>query len=92
MSEQQWDCNPDGSVAVLPGTGWSAISLIDGTLGGVRLEFAIDRTMKTLAANQLVFTAPQLRAFIQDMTALAEALEKPEPSGHYQARAPEPRS
>jgi len=92
MSEKQWEANPDGSVMVLPVTGWSAVTLVDGTVGGIRIEFAVDRTMTTHAANQLVFTAPQLRAFIDDMTELADQLENPASDGHYPARVPDPRA
>jgi hypothetical protein len=61
MSANYWDANADGSLMLLPLTVGRGVPQIDGSVGGVRIDFAVDRIIQNLASNQLVFAAPQLR-------------------------------
>lgn len=75
MAIEQWKRHPGGGgLAVNPIVGFETAAMADGMAGMVRLEFALDPTMKRTDAVQLVATAKQIEDLILALRNLADNL------------------
>lgn len=74
MALEDWKRHPGGGLAINPIVGFETAAMTDGMAGMLRLEFALDPTMRRSEAVQLVATAKQLDDLISALQNLADNL------------------
>ncbi|HEY0292373.1 MAG TPA: hypothetical protein VGC51_08550 [Hansschlegelia sp.] len=74
MALKDWKRHPGGGLAINPIVGYETAAMTDGMAGMLRIEFALDPTMRTSDAVQLVATARQLEDLILVLRDLADNL------------------
>ncbi|WP_020186538.1 hypothetical protein [Methylopila sp. 73B] len=74
MALKDWKRHPGGGLAINPIVGYETAAMTDGMAGMLRIEFALDPTMRNSEAVQLVATAKQLEDLILALRDLADNL------------------
>lgn len=81
MALNDWKRHASGGLAINPIVGFETAAMTDGAAGMIRLEFALDPSMRTSDAVQLVATAKQLEDLILALRDLADNLSVSVSSG-----------
>jgi hypothetical protein len=87
MSLADWDKHPNGDIKVFPLTGLSTATFMNGMSGGLRLEFALEPTLKDIAAVQLVLTPVQIEGLLAALARMRERM-KVEGEAHKREAGP----
>ncbi|GBD47837.1 hypothetical protein [Methylopila sp. Yamaguchi] len=74
MALKDWKRHPGGGLAINPIVGYETAAMTDGMAGMLRIEFALDPTMRKSEAVQLVATPKQLEDLILALRDLADNL------------------
>ena len=74
MALSDWKRHAGGGLAINPIVGYETAAMTDGAAGMLRIEFALDPTMRTSDAVQLVATAKQLEDLISVLRDLVDNL------------------
>jgi len=76
LGKDDWDKWPNGDIAVHPVTRWHTAIFMQGKAGALRLEYALDQTLKQFGATQLVLTSALLRELAGVLVTLANAMDE----------------